>query len=81
MGIALLVVLIQVSILTFLVNGFPFKTLNMNVVALISNFMFLVTSWVFFINEIMTNFLELSYITTEDFGNNQNSENDIQVTY
>jgi hypothetical protein len=81
MGTALLVVLIQVSILTLLVNGFPFKTVNMNIVALVSNLLFLVTSWVFFINEIMSNFIELSYITTEDFGNNQNSQNDIQVTY
>lgn len=42
---------------------------------------FLITSLIFFVDQIMTNFLELSFITTEDFGNNKNSQRDQQLFY
>ena len=43
-------------------------------VAIIANMIFLVTSLIFFVDQIMTNFLELSFITTEDFGTNRSSQ-------
>lgn len=87
MEVNLLILLIgvQITILTMLINGFPFKQKSKNIMAILGNVVFFFNLLLIFLTTVMTNLLDLQQYNNREFGRLgdivEKSEFDLQNIY